>query len=247
MKQHVFSGETPACCFMHVDTGLFVSSPEFCFLQLANQLPLVKLIELGYELCGTYSLPTAGDPDIPARGFYSRQPLTSTDRLDAFIAGMPNVKGRKKALRALRYILDSSASPMETKLSILLTLPYLLGGFGLITPELNGRIIIPKAIRKSASRASFACDLYWPDYALAVEYDSDQYHTGSKRIADDAKRKNALASLGVTIITITKQQIYNPAELEKAARLLAKNMDKRLLYDKPRFAVAHHELRKLLL
>jgi len=55
MKQHVFSGEAPVGCFINVGNGLFVSSPEFCFLQLANQLPLVKLIELGYELCSTYS------------------------------------------------------------------------------------------------------------------------------------------------------------------------------------------------
>lgn len=247
MKQHVFTGRTPADCFVSVSDRLFVSSPEFCFLQLADQLPLVILIELGYELCGAYSLPAANKTDPPERGFYYRRPLTSTDKLDAFIAEMAGVKGHKKAVRALRYILDGSASPMETKLSILLTLPYKLGGFGLIMPELNSRIIPSKMVRRSANKASYACDLYWPDYALAVEYDSDQYHTGSARIADDAKRKNILASLGITVITITKRQIYSSAELEKAARLLAKNMDRRLLHKKQDFGAPQHELRKQLL
>jgi len=246
MVQHVFTSKTPAGCFVKVSDKLFVSSPEFCFLQLADHLPLIKLIELGYELCGMYSQPATNDPSPSERGFYNRQPLINAEKLEAFIASMPGVKGHKKALRALRYILNDAASPMETKLSILLTLPYQLGGFGLIMPELNSRIIPSKTIRKSTSKAFYACDLYWPDYALAVEYDSDQYHTGSERIADDAKRKNALASLGVMVITITKQQIYSPLELEKTAKLLARNMEKRLLYNKQSFALAHHELRKQL-
>ena len=60
MTQHVFSGNAPANCFVSVDSvkgnGLEVSSPEFCFLQMAGRLSLAALIELGYEFCGTYSI-----------------------------------------------------------------------------------------------------------------------------------------------------------------------------------------------
>ena len=36
-----------------------MSAPEFCFLQMAGCLSLVQLIQLGFELCGTYAV----DPD----------------------------------------------------------------------------------------------------------------------------------------------------------------------------------------
>ena len=49
IKQHIFTGQTPAGCFINVDNTLFMSSPEFCFLKMASILPLIRLIELGYE------------------------------------------------------------------------------------------------------------------------------------------------------------------------------------------------------
>jgi len=36
IRQHLFSGETPVGCFMNIGSGLMVSSPEFCFLQMAG-------------------------------------------------------------------------------------------------------------------------------------------------------------------------------------------------------------------
>ena len=240
-------GKVPVGCFMGNEEGYFVSSPEMCFLQMAGQMPLVGLIELGYELCGTYSIPVAGDPNVPERGFYYREPLMSAQSLKDFLARMPGVRGHQKAQRALRYLLDGSASPMETKLAILLTLPYKLGGFGLIQPELNSRIIPTKSARWSSSKAFYTCDLYWSDYDLAVEYDSASFHTGSKRIADDSKKRNALVLMGITVITVTTQQLYDKIEFEKIARILANCTDKRLRPKNPGFTTAHHELRNQLL
>ena len=247
MKQHIFTGQTPAGCFIGIDNTLFVSSPEFCFLQMASILPLIKLIELGYELCGSYSLHAAGDPNIPARGFHIREPLTSAKRLAAFVSRMPGVKGRQKALRALSYILDGSASPMETKLSIILTLPYKLVGFGFARPELNRRIIPSKTDKRFSGKESYICDLYWPDHNLAVEYDSALFHAGQDQIAEDSQRRNSLLMMGVAVITVTKQQLYGGKEFEKTARAIAKCLDKRIKVRNPDFAALHHNLREQLL
>ena len=235
MKQHVCTDEAPAGCFIKAAEGLWVSSPEFCFLQMAGALSLARLIELGYEICGLYSIPTADDTNPPERGFYNRNPLTNVKKLNAFIARVPGIRGNQKAKRALRYILDNSASPMETKLSILLTLPYLLGGYGLIAPELNYRIIPSKTARKFTSKTSYSCDLFWPEYNLAVEYDSAQHHSGSEQINSDAKKKNSLTLMGITVITVTKQQLYNTVEFEKVAIILANCLGKRLKYKKSIF------------
>jgi len=247
MKQHVFKGSIPADSFIDAEDGLMVSSPELCFFQLAGELTLVELIELGYELCGEYSMPSAGGENAPELGFYKREALTSTKKLDAFIALMSGVKGCKNARHAMRYLLDASASPMETKLSMLLTLPYKLGGFGLIPPELNSRIIPSKTTRKISDKNYYSCDLFWPDYNLAVEYDSDFFHTGSKQIANDAKKRNTLVSMGVTVITVTRQQLFNSLEFEKSARILAFFLGKRLRFKNPEFSAAHCALRDQLL
>ena len=266
MRQHVFRGETPNGCFVGVGEGLMVSSPEFCFLQLADELPLVKLIELGYELCGTYSMPATaaqdgklvlpardsgeqldGKPISPKNGFSARPPLTGTKKLAAFLARMPGVKGHQKAMRALSYISDGAASPMETKLAIILTLPYKLGGYHFPRPKHNNRIVPVKTARRSAPKAYYACDLYWADYGVAVEYDSDSYHTGPDRIAEDSIRRAALALMGITVFTVTNQQIRSAPELRKVACALASHMGKRLQYANTGFAAAHSELRKLLM
>jgi very-short-patch-repair endonuclease len=246
MKQHICTDEAPAGCFVKAAEGLWVSSPESCFIQMAGVLSLAKLIELGYEICGLYSIPTADDTDLPERGFYYRNPLTSVKKLNAFIARVPGIRGNQKAKRAIRYLLDNSASPMETKLSILLTLPYLLGGYGLIAPELNNRIIPSKTARKFTSKTSYSCDLFWPEYNLAVEYDSAQHHSGSEQINSDAKKKNSLTLMGITVITVTKQQLHNTVEFEKVAIILANCLGKRLKYKKSSFTTAHKELREQL-
>jgi len=247
VKQHVFSSETPVGCFINVGGGLMVSSPEFCFLQMAERLKLFRLIELGYELCGAYSIPVSGDQNVPERGFYNREPLTSINKLNAFLDGMPGAKGRQKAMRALRYMCDGSASPMETILAMFLTLPYNMGGFRFELPELNKRIVLTKTARKYFNKEYYVCDLFWSNKKIAVEYDSDQQHTGSDRIASDSKRRNVLDSSGIRVVSVTKQQLYSGAELERAARTIAKHMGRRLRIKESNFYAAHNELREQLL
>jgi len=247
IKQHVFTGKTPVGCFIDIDNAHFVSSPEFCFLQMAGIFPLVKLIELGYELCGSYSLHAVNDLNMSARGFHIRDSLMSAKKLEAFLLRMSGVKGHQKAMRALRYILNGSASPMETKLSMFLTLPYKLGGYGFAQPELNKRIVPSKTDKRFSSKTFFVCDLFWPDHRLAVEYDSESFHAGKDQIAEDSKRRNSLTMMGVTVITVTKQQIYDEKEFEKTAVAIAKCLGKRLIYKSDVFASKHNDLREQLL
>jgi len=246
-KQHLFSGETPVGCFMNIGDGLMASSPEFCFLQMANRLSMIGLIELGYELCGEYSLPLSDDLNVPEIGFYQRAPLSGIKKLGTFLDSMPSANGRYKAMRALHFLRDGSASPMETKLSMFLTLPHMLGGFGFDMPELNRRIDLSKIASKQFGKEYYICDMYWPDKKVAVEYDSDQHHTGSDRIASDSIRRNILNSSGIKIVTVTKLQLYSSTELTRVAQSIAAHMGKRLFFRKRNFLAKHQELRKQLL
>ena len=91
---------------------------------------------------------------------------------------------------------------METKLAMLLTLPYKHGGYGLIAPEMNSQIIPAKTAKRSVGKKYYSCDLFWHDYDLAVEYDSDLFHTGTTRIANDSKRRNALTALALPLLRL---------------------------------------------
>jgi len=229
--------------FVRVSPGLAVCSPELCFVQLANRLSLIELIEIGYELCGGYRLDKLQNP---SRGFRDDFPLTSVADLSAFIDRATRHKGLVGAARATQFILDNSKSPRETTLAMLLTLPYRLGGYGFEKPRLNYRIDVSGEFGKKAGKQYF-CDLFWPEARLAVEYDSDAYHALPERIAEDAIRKNDLTSVGITVYTMTNRQVTNSIQLQKLAKQLSRKLDKRLKLKKPEFDTRHNELRQLLL
>ena len=224
--------------------NLYVSSPELCFVQLACELPLVKLIEIGYELCGGYRLDTHNDSK---RGFHDDLPLTNVARLSAFVEKTEKLKGRVNAMRALRHIADNSKSPRETILSMLLTLPNKFGGYGFYKPVLNSRIDVPMLKNKKGQVKTYFCDLYWPEAKVDVEYDSDDYHTQPEQMAKDAIKKNDLTSLGIKVFTVTSKQVASRDEMQKIAEQLSKALGKRLRLPMPEFVPKCIELRRLLL
>jgi len=290
-RPRMYTGENPEWGFVKIEEAVFVSSPQLCFFQMATELPLVRLIQLGIEFCGTYSLPANNEhekalhdaqaedlrnehlrelnrffdqetirerkqellsgydkeAETTPQGFYDRSALTSVKELKNFAERMEGVKGRKKAFRALRYIAGGSASPRETILFMLLTLPYKLGGYGLPAPEFNKQIKLGKAAKQRAGKAFFKCDLFWPKEGIAVEYDSNKHHTGAERIADDAKKRQELDELGVYTIPVTNDQMKSEFEFEIVARHIAGKIGRRLRPKNPEFQKARSELRGLLL
>lgn len=236
---HVASGSIPKGAILETGNGFYVISPELCFIQAACSMELPKLIELGFELCGTY--------DTSCEGLRTCNPLTTARKLSAFAESITNVNGKSKAVRALRYIAGNSASPMETILTMLLCLPYSMGGYGFALPILNHRIDVRKRARKAATKSYYVCDLYWPEYRVAVEYDSDEFHTGADRISGDSMRRNALAAMEITTIAVTNWQISDGGELNKIAHVLARRVGKQLRYKDPAFTRKSLELRKALL
>lgn len=244
LKCHSATLEFPYCSFIRVEPGLVVCSPELCFMQMASELSFVELVTLAYELCGSYRLGNKSDPD---RGFRDDLPLTSTARLIEYATKAIGQKGRVKALRALAYTADNSASPMETILTLLLALPCKQGGYGFSLPRLNYPLDVPRKTKSSGDKPRYYCDLYWPDSKLAIEYDSDAYHAASDRIARDAIRRNALSLAGATVITVSRRQIQSTTEIHKIAVLLSKHQNRRLRLPLTEFTGRRATLRKQLL
>jgi len=250
-KPHVCSSAFPEGSIIDIGEGFFVTSPEYCFFQMASELPLAKLVQLGLELCGSYSLP-ANDaaravPEVMERGFIDRSALTTKDCLISSLARMEGRFDQRRLTNVLQYIEDGSASPMETILIVLLTLPYRYGGYGFPMPELNGLVKPVRSARQSSSKTSFCCDLYWRELNLAVEYDSDRHHQLPEEIAQDAMKRNSLLAMDITVISVTRIQLHSTVEFERLARQLAIHFDRRLRNNESHsFIKARRELRSML-
>lgn len=215
---HVWRPPLPDGAFLALGPDTFTSSPEFCFAQMAHLLSAPRLALLGFELCGSYALAEESP------GFRARSPLTNVARLAAFIASLGSFKGVKRARLALSFLMDGAASPMESVLAALLCAPRSLGGYGLPLPRLNARLRLPASVRPMTGSAYFCCDLLWPEARVAVEYDSTMFHTGAERIAADSERRNALAYLGVDVVSVTRDQLMDPLRMDRVVRLLQKTL-----------------------
>ena len=208
--------------FMRIDGGLYISTPEMAFCEMASALSLEQLIALGFELCGTYRrTSTFGS----AR--YDATPLTSPGALASFVEKSPPFKGVKKARRALHFILAGSASPRESELAMLLCLPYSLGGYGLPRPTMNAEMPLPKNVG-ATGRSSLRCDLYWPAARLDVEYDSAKFHSAERLLANDSVRRMALESMAITSVNLTAEHLRRASLFDEAARGIARILGKRV-------------------
>lgn len=122
-----------------------------------------------------------------------------------------------------------------------------MGGYGLPFPKLNFPIEPTSAARKAAHKQRYVLDLYWSKRKIDVEYDSDSYHASSEGIASDAQRRNALQLMGVTVITVTRGQLYNAASFDRTARTIATSIGVRLPKTSQRWISQKQMLRYALL
>lgn len=216
IRCHVAELTMPHRSFVKLEEGLYVDSPELCFVRGGIEFSVVKLIRWGFEMCGSYSL-----SDDDPHGFFSREPLTSVDALQRYLSRASGLRGVKRAVRAMPYVMDGSASPMETRLVMLLCLPPRLGGYGLPRPVLNLEL---DETRRSPDGRGLACDLLWPEFGFAVEYDSDLFHNEKPKISKDSIRRSSLGLMGYDVLTVAREQVLDARELDKVANILADRM-----------------------
>lgn len=220
---HVHEGALPPGALLRISDNVAIESPELCYTRLAPSLSRPKLIRTGMELCGTYAL----RPDLEEGFAKKRQPSTSTAALARFLDSCGPLKGRAEAARSLKYLHENSASPMETVAAMLLFLPHRMGGQAITTGDLNRKVAANDYTRALTGKSFLKCDILWPETHLCVEYDSDQRHTGSRRIAEDASRRAALTYLGYEVVTMTKQHVLDIDAFNNIVLLLAKRLGMR--------------------
>lgn len=221
-RPHSCCQALPRQSLMRLDDDLLMACAPLVFVQEATSLSFCHLVELGYELCGTYR---RGREDAPT--IFQVEPLTSVAELSSFLRRAHGLNGAARAARALSYLADGSASPMETKAAVMFSLPVRLGGYGLGVPRMNHEVKASPEAASIAQRGSFRCDLCWPHARIDVEYQSRAYHEGEANRIRDSQRTNALMSMGYRVVGITSEELNSLSATEVIAGIIGDALGRR--------------------
>jgi len=216
-----------------VRNGMTVASPELLFLQLARSLSIQRLILLGLQLC-------SHPPGQPSAA------ITSKQKINAFISKTVGHRGHRKAVRALKYVENGSASIMESVVYMILRLPHVLGGYGLSGVVFNHEIKLDGQARKRLGQSRCFVDLYYKQAKLAVEYESFAYHNSPSEQGKDIIRSDALERQGIDVMHVSTVQIYDKDACRTFAYNLASRLGKRIQIRTKKFDEMHALLRSLL-
>lgn len=202
VKTHLWGGALPVGSFRELSGSSYVSSPEFTFLQVAARRNFVETLEIGYHLCGAFSI------DGEGHGYAGqRAPLTTPESIASFLAQARGAYGARKARGALRYLRPNVASAMEILLAMAFSLPPGRGGWAFPEITANQRINVDEHLRKVADASYFVGDIYLPSVRGDVEFDSKKFHTGRWRADHTQARRNVLEVMGVKTMSATWSQI----------------------------------------
>lgn len=213
--------------------GNMVASPELLFLQLACRLNIHQLILLGLQLC-------SHSPGNPCEA------ITTKKNLRNFLEKTSGHRGHQKALRALKYIEDGSASIMESLVYMIMTLPHALGGYGLDGAVFNHEIKLKDEAGKRLGQKRCFTDLYYKSAKLAVEYESFAFHNNPSEQGKDVMRSAILGRQGIEVMHLSTIQLYNKDACMDFAFNLASRLGKRIQIRAKRFDEMHTLLRVLL-
>ena len=91
ISPRIWSGKHPSRSFYKIARNLYISTPEATFLQLGNELSLIQLITIGYELCGSYGLSAQS-----SSGFLRRDPRSDPNSSSVISKNATEFMGLKR-------------------------------------------------------------------------------------------------------------------------------------------------------
>lgn len=205
-----------------IEDGIYVTSPELCLLQLANEMKVLPLAEIVMEMCGNYTLYEGAE-----RGFTTTPPITSTDKLRSFMSRAERRRGVSVLRKAVSFCEDNSASPRETELFLMLTLSVRRGGYGFPRPKVACKIVPSESMKFTHLQSYYLADFCWPEQMVVAEYDGERDHMNPESVVRDKVRRSALASMGYTVIVFTKEDVADMTRLDKRIAQLGHALAKR--------------------
>lgn len=236
-RVHVQSTVPAQTQLLRLRPGLYCRGPDLVSMQFAADHTLAETVALLMELMGGYSLSDL-DPYGTARNTWDAsehpsgpprcEPALEPDRL-AFLAARASSSRSRVFRAAAQMALPHAASPMETILAAMLSLPKHVGGFGCCSlpggVKLNARVdFSPDAV--VISKMPYAvCDVYAPAAKSDIEYNGG-YHTAEYARIHDENRNTGLSAMGIEVLVVNKEQLRSVAALESLAKHIFKRAGK---------------------
>ena len=186
-------------------------------LRWEHERRIVAAAVAACEFAGTYRLGVSGKGPS-----YRVSPIMSMESLARMAQQIGGSTASSRACKVARLAFDGSASPMETALALMLSLPLDYGGFELQKPRLNAAIDVSPYRGTVADCDQVTPDFLWPEERVALEYDSEEFHADDdKGTGRDAVRSNILTSLGYRVFRATPKTVRSLMGVELLARQLA--------------------------
>lgn len=219
---HKWTSHVPDGAILKVDEGVYVSSPSFCLVQRASELHVVNLCQmLGGYLGGDTKkvLLASGASKKGARG-----PLVDEEDLSRFLESMRGAKNVGAVREAMRWTCANAASPRETDLQLVLTLPYRYGGYSLTPPIMNYTVKLDESERRLFDRQHCRIDLFWRERMFGLEYQGG-HHEG--QLGADCARHYALHSKGIDLWYVADEQLRHVEQMRYLAEEVARRVGRR--------------------
>jgi hypothetical protein len=239
VKNTLYSSTLPKAAFVRVADGLFVSSPELLFVELARLMPFETHVLLGMELCGMF----ARDALDPRSGeaTFGCPPATSAEQLRVFLDGCKRLNGMGQARESLEWVLDNAWSPMEAAVALCAELPLARCGYDLWPLDLNVRY----DTTHGAEKATRVPDLMFRGTNVGLNYDGEEHlplqalvdaatrlarnpgeesaeaelDAALKRVREaavaDKRRDRDLGASGKIVFSITKEDLYEAGGMDR--------------------------------
>ena len=169
-----------------------------------------------WELC----FDTSGAP----QNLWRRPPLTSVETLEEYIAKSAGKRGILQFKKALTLCADGSASPLESRLYLLLCADIWTGGEHWPRPALNQRIDFDDAARLLSSRTYAVADLLWKDQQVCIEVNGKSFHADKNGFTIESGRTAALESMGHRVLNINYAQMADFDQLETMLETFAETL-----------------------
>lgn len=213
------SAEYPAHSFFRLRAGLYMASPELVFVRMASMTTEIQLAEIAMNLCGRYYI-EVNTREISRRSSF----LTTPKKLSEYAHKAAGVRGAKKAINSLRWVLPNTGSPFETKMKLLFCHPLGRGGFALPFTAMNYDVKAGK-LEAITAQSEYSIDMVDEDTGICMEYDGEQYHLDQ---SVDKRRRNELKALGWDIFPLDKAVLNDPDATIRLAMQIAKTMGVRI-------------------
>lgn len=221
LTTHLWTVTPPEGSFYALGDGAYLPTPCFCLLQQARELHLIQLCQmLGYYL-GTEQI-------VRVKNGVTRKvalpPLTTEEELTHYLQSAKGIKGVLALREALRYTCANAASPQETNLQLMLTLPIAYYGFGLKPPIMNYEVELHALARTLYPHEKCYIDLCWPDAKRGLEYQGEEH---KDQLGADYARFLAIDAEGHSVRYLAKEQLQSPAQMQYIARYIAEGIGSR--------------------